>query len=246
MSVRARPLRGGAPRPNRGRGGALSGRRIIPVPRGPARARRRGPARQERPVGGRRKLVFDTSVTPRWLETSDRFWSAYQTRDGRRFYLVDPVKKAKAPLFDHAKMAAALTTITRIPYDAQHLPFSRCGSSRTTRRSSSTCRCRRRRHQRDQAEARSRPTSRPGGRTGRAGRRDDMAGEQQQGSAVSAAGGRRGPAPPRNRTLYFEYDMATGKVTLIEDRAPSRARRAGHDVARRARPSSSRATTTST
>ena len=24
------------------------------------------------------KLVFDTSVTPRWLETSDRFWYAYQ------------------------------------------------------------------------------------------------------------------------------------------------------------------------
>ena len=70
------------------------------------------------------RLVFDTSVTPRWLDTGDRFWYAYQTREGRRFYLVDPVKKAKVPLFDHAKMAAALTTITRIPYDAQNLPFS--------------------------------------------------------------------------------------------------------------------------
>src|SRR5918995_6831759 len=70
------------------------------------------------------KLVFDTNVTPRWLETSDRFWYAYQTREGRRFSLVDPMKRAKAPLFDHARMAAALTTITRIPYDAQHLPFS--------------------------------------------------------------------------------------------------------------------------
>ena len=70
------------------------------------------------------RLVFDTSVTPRWLDTGDRFWYAYQTREGRRFFLVDPVKKAKVPLFDHAKMAAALTTITRIPYDAQNLPFS--------------------------------------------------------------------------------------------------------------------------
>src|SRR5262245_37870164 len=70
------------------------------------------------------KMVFDTNVTPRWLETSDRFWYAYQTREGRRFYLVDPVKKLKTPLFDHAKMAAALTSITRIPYDAQHLPFT--------------------------------------------------------------------------------------------------------------------------
>ena len=70
------------------------------------------------------RLVFDTTVTPRWLETSDRFWYAYQTREGRKFYLVDPLKKSKAPLFDHAKMAATLTSITREPYDAQHLPFS--------------------------------------------------------------------------------------------------------------------------
>src|SRR5262249_28679882 len=55
------------------------------------------------------KLVFDTAVTPRWLESSDRFWYAYQTREGRRFYFVDPVRKSKAPLFDHAKMAATLT-----------------------------------------------------------------------------------------------------------------------------------------
>ena len=70
------------------------------------------------------KIVFDTSVTPRWLETSDRFWYSYQTRDGRKFFLVDPVKKAKAPLFDHAKMAATLTAMIGQPYDAQHLPFT--------------------------------------------------------------------------------------------------------------------------
>jgi hypothetical protein len=70
------------------------------------------------------RLVFDTSVNPRWLETSDRFWYSYQTREGRKFYLVDPIKKNKAPLFDHAKMAATLTSITREPYDSQHLPFT--------------------------------------------------------------------------------------------------------------------------
>jgi hypothetical protein len=45
-----------------------------------------------------RKLVFDTSVTPRWLETSDRFWYSYQTREGRKFSLVDPIKRTKTPL----------------------------------------------------------------------------------------------------------------------------------------------------
>ncbi|MBI4475747.1 MAG: S9 family peptidase, partial [Acidobacteria bacterium] len=70
------------------------------------------------------RLIFDTTVTPRWLENPDRFWYSYQTRDGRKFYLVDAMKKVKAPLFDHAKMAALLTSITRQPYDAQHLPFT--------------------------------------------------------------------------------------------------------------------------
>src|SRR5262245_18131277 len=57
------------------------------------------------------KLVFDTGVTPHWLQSGSRFWYAYQTRDGRRFTIVDPLKKTKAPLFDHAKMAASLTSI---------------------------------------------------------------------------------------------------------------------------------------
>ncbi|MGE5362239.1 MAG: hypothetical protein ACM3NQ_24745, partial [Bacteroidales bacterium] len=68
------------------------------------------------------KLVFDTSVTPRWLETGDRFWYTYQTRDGRKFYLVELAKKTKVALFDHAKMAATLTAMIGQPYDAQHLP----------------------------------------------------------------------------------------------------------------------------
>src|SRR5262245_27767366 len=48
------------------------------------------------------RLVFDTTVTPRWLESGDRFWYPYQTREGRKFFLVDAIKKSKAPLFDHA------------------------------------------------------------------------------------------------------------------------------------------------
>ena len=70
------------------------------------------------------RLVFDTAVTPRWLESGDRFWYSFQTRDGRKFYMVDALKKTKAPLFDHAKMAAMLTAVTLQPYEAQHLPFS--------------------------------------------------------------------------------------------------------------------------
>ena len=78
------------------------------------------------------KLIFDTQVTPHWLEFSDRFWYSYETRDGKRYFIVDPSVAArpgakaaalKAPLFDHAKMAAMLASATLVPMDAQHLPI---------------------------------------------------------------------------------------------------------------------------
>ena len=160
------------------------------------------------------KLVFDTAVTPRWLQNGDRFWYSYQTRDGRRFYLVDPLKKAKAPLFDHAKMAAALTSITRQPYDAQHLPFSnikfkndhvfefdvsvpRDADIATTRKKITTT-----------------PPASAGGDD--AGQGDDAVVDPQQGQRGAGPGAAARPAP-RNRNLRFEYDLTTAKVTLNED-----------------------------
>jgi len=70
------------------------------------------------------KLVFDSTVTPRWLETGSRFHYTYQTSRGRNFTIVDPVAKTKKPIFDNAKMAAMLTKITLSPYEAQHLPIT--------------------------------------------------------------------------------------------------------------------------
>src|SRR5947209_10397874 len=77
------------------------------------------------------KMIFDTQVTPHWLEFSDRFWYSYETRDGKRYFLVDPAtgpskaaaKALKAPLFENAKMAAMLAAATLVPMDAQHLPI---------------------------------------------------------------------------------------------------------------------------
>jgi dipeptidyl-peptidase-4 len=69
------------------------------------------------------KLVFDMSVRPHWLEFSNRFWYGWETSHGQSFFIVDPVAKTKAPLFDNAKMAAMLTEIVLTPYDSEHLPF---------------------------------------------------------------------------------------------------------------------------
>jgi dipeptidyl aminopeptidase/acylaminoacyl peptidase len=169
------------------------------------------------------RMVFDTSVTPRWLETGDRFWYSYQTRDGRKFYLVDPLKKAKTPLFDHAKMAAMLTAITRQPYDAQHLPFT---TVKFVKKDAA--------FQFDVQVPRDADIVKPVKKTtttepqgidhGEAEVADDQQGgqrggqqqqQQQQGQRGAGPGGT--PPPPRTRTLHFEYDMAAGTVQLLDD-----------------------------
>lgn len=68
------------------------------------------------------KMVFSTSVVPKWLKTGDQFWYSDTTSEGITFYLVDMDKRTKTVLFDNHKMAAMLTKITRDPYDWQHLP----------------------------------------------------------------------------------------------------------------------------
>lgn len=69
------------------------------------------------------KMIFDTSIEPRWLEKSDRFWYSYKTSKGRTFYLVDPFRKTRQSVFDNVKMAARLTELSKFPYDAEHLPI---------------------------------------------------------------------------------------------------------------------------
>ena len=68
------------------------------------------------------KMVFSTSVVPKWLKTGDQFWYSDTTSEGVTFYLVDLDKRTRTFLFDNHKMATMLTKITRDPYDWQHLP----------------------------------------------------------------------------------------------------------------------------
>ena len=164
------------------------------------------------------KLVFDTTVSPQWLETSDRFWYTYRTREGRRFSIVDPIKKTKAPLFDHAKMAATLTTITRIPYDAQHLPFS---NVRFVKKDTAI--------EFDvpvpadaviaapaKRDTTTEPAAAPGAPAKVAVRQPSEPEEPQQRTGQTAAGAGARSAP-RTKTLHFEYDLATARVSLLEE-----------------------------
>jgi len=67
------------------------------------------------------KLLFSTIVDAHWLKRGNRFWYSYETTEGKKWYIVDPVKTEKRLMFDNAKLAAELTRIIKDASDAQHL-----------------------------------------------------------------------------------------------------------------------------
>ncbi|MCJ7579533.1 MAG: S9 family peptidase [Candidatus Aminicenantes bacterium] len=69
------------------------------------------------------KMSFSTSVSPHWLKLSERFWYVFETSEGKTFFIVDPTRKTKKSIFDNVKMAALLSNMTKDPYDAKHLPI---------------------------------------------------------------------------------------------------------------------------
>ena len=71
-----------------------------------------------------RPYIYTSTVTPNWIGKSDSLWYHWKDRDGSRFMLVVPGTRVKQPLFDHARLAAALTTAHRKPFDRNNLPFT--------------------------------------------------------------------------------------------------------------------------
>ena len=70
--------------------------------------------------------VFDVAQAPVWITGSQKFWYRKSVKGGDQFVLVDPVATTKAPAFDHARLATALSTAATppSPYTAVTLPFS--------------------------------------------------------------------------------------------------------------------------
>ncbi len=68
-------------------------------------------------------LVFHSGVRPAWLP-DERFWYRNLSPEGSEFVFIDPAEGTRAPAFDHAKLAAALSAASGATYDAQRLPFT--------------------------------------------------------------------------------------------------------------------------
>ena len=71
-----------------------------------------------------RQMVFSTRIRPTWFVNSDKFWYSWRTSEGTRYYIVDAASGQKSEVFDMAWLAREITSITRDPYDAQHLPLN--------------------------------------------------------------------------------------------------------------------------
>ena len=70
-----------------------------------------------------RKMSGSTSVRPAWLHKSNKFWYSYKTGNGTNYYLVDPLRKSKQPLFDNLHMAMELTKLAERPINERDLPI---------------------------------------------------------------------------------------------------------------------------
>ncbi len=161
------------------------------------------------------KLVFDMAVTPHWLADGNRFWYTYENSTGRKFYVVDPTKKTKTYVFDAVKLAASMTMATGLPYDSQHLPIT---TIRYVKGDNSI-----------EFELNvPRDAIIPGEKKGAAvtateanqqdpDADDDSDSDPQQQGGRGGAGG--AAAPGRNqKQLAFEYELTTGKLTLLDER----------------------------
>jgi dipeptidyl-peptidase-4 len=68
-------------------------------------------------------LVFGAGVRPAFVAESDRFWYRVTREQGSEFMLVDPAKVTKAPAFNHAGLAAALSAAAGVNWQPGKLPF---------------------------------------------------------------------------------------------------------------------------
>ena len=69
-------------------------------------------------------LVGNAAEAPRWIDTTHRLYYRRTVKGGHDFILADADTKTKQPAFDHAKIAASLSSAAGKSYTALTLPFN--------------------------------------------------------------------------------------------------------------------------
>ncbi|MBI3568803.1 MAG: DPP IV N-terminal domain-containing protein [Gemmatimonadetes bacterium] len=94
----------------------------VPAPAAASMSERYARAEQMLPWNTSR-LVYGDVVQPQWYKDGTRFWFRNKTKNGADFLFVDGVTNTVRPLFDNARLAAAITLATDTSYDGNKLPF---------------------------------------------------------------------------------------------------------------------------
>ena len=68
-------------------------------------------------------LVSGDEVQPQWLPDGNRFWYRNKTANGAEFVIIDPVRNTRAPVFDNARLASAMSIARDTSYEPTKLPF---------------------------------------------------------------------------------------------------------------------------
>ncbi len=69
------------------------------------------------------RLVSGDQVSPQWMRDGNRFWYRNKTAVGAEFVLVDPAANGRRLLFDHGRLARAMTVASDTAFDGNALPF---------------------------------------------------------------------------------------------------------------------------
>jgi dipeptidyl aminopeptidase/acylaminoacyl peptidase len=69
------------------------------------------------------RMISGDVVDPNWMEGNNRFWYRNKMGEGYEFILVDPVTGTRVPLFDHVRLAAAMSLAADTAFIAEKLPF---------------------------------------------------------------------------------------------------------------------------
>ena len=69
-------------------------------------------------------LVTGGAVVPNWIGESGRFWYRVNAGSGHEFVDVDPSATSRRLLFDHHRLAAAMSVAGDTAFDGSKLPFS--------------------------------------------------------------------------------------------------------------------------
>jgi len=161
-----------------------------------------------------KKLVFSTYVDAHWLKHSERFWYIFETTEGKNYILVNPAKGLKRPIFDNVRMAALLTEMTKDPYDAKHLPIETIKFIKNDTfiyfkvpKNKDVLEAEKRKEQLEKKEEEQQKKQEQDIKK----ETDKEKEKEKEKSAVEKA------KEEARKFHHFEYELATGKLTMLED-----------------------------